>query len=710
MKKIYSFLLMMAMTLMSTSFVNAAIVTQGDGWYVDQNSDTEKYTLIITDTKATKDYSSASAAPWNIWRPFIDYVMFDYHISGTRNVGSYCFCDMPKLTSMSFTDVSGNISIGAHAFENCTSLSSIWGDEYIISFGDYAFKGCTSLWAIDWNDGMGKIGAHAFEGCTNLELANCHSIAHFSVGEYAFSGCKKLPYVDLKNATNIGQYAFSDCPLVTIDLSSCKQIGERAFRKCSLKTVTIGSAITSIGNYAFMSAMMDGGDLYMQSNTPPTTGSYVFDGVNCNKITLHVPSGAQNNYKSAPWSSFIPAERDPEIYGIWDNSKNTLTLYYGDPYVVEDAKRNWMDSEAIHNWAVKIIIDPSVAGARPTSTMNMFSYFTNVTKIEGLQYLNTSKATTMLNMFAGCYVLEDVDGIETFNTTNVTTMKGMFANCGELTELDLTYFDMTNVTNTAEMFSGCEKLETIYCDKDWEKLNITTSNYMFYNCPKLVGAHGAKVTDKIDKSYARPDGGALLPGYFTNKAGDAPLPVLCEGVTANGDFEDIVIYQEIANFYKETGIFMMYFSTTESSYYDINGSNVILLDTREDGYVYVVGIEPESLDDLRGMYEPAVFVYEIKNGTYKMLMNTEGTAIIDTDEDSQTYTLVLNVTMNNGESFNGVIAGICADIIPAGGDEGINQVTDDQMRKGQNAKILRDGHLLIEHNGRIFNAIGTQIR
>ena len=41
---------------------------------------------------------------------------------------------------------------------------------------------------------------------------------------------------------------------------------------------------------------------------------------------------------------------------------------------------------------------------------------------------------------------------------------------------------------------------------------------MFNNCTSLVGGQGTKYdSTKVDKTYARIDGGTSNPGYFTSK-------------------------------------------------------------------------------------------------------------------------------------------------------------------------------------------------
>lgn len=188
--------------------------------------------------------------------------------------------------------------------------------------------------------------------------------------------------------------------------------------------------------------------------------------------------------------------------------------------MVKDARRDWNESSYICNYATKIVITHSVSMAKLTSAMNMFAYFSNVTQIEGMEYLNTSQVTNMKYMFQGCSSLQSIHA-EFLNTSNVTDMTGMFYGCSSLLSIDVSNFDMSKVTATSYMFSGCSSLEKIQCNKDWSAMsNITKSSDMFGDCASIVGGYGTPFdANHVNVEYARPDGGTDAPGYFW-KAGD----------------------------------------------------------------------------------------------------------------------------------------------------------------------------------------------
>ena len=86
-----------------------------------------------------------------------------------------------------------------------------------------------------------------------------------------------------------------------------------------------------------------------------------------------------------------------EAYVEYTTSSHTLTFYYdtqratrpGVTYSISNAATlpSWYD---IRNDIVNVEFDSSFADARPISTYHWFGYMTNLTSINGMNYLNTS--------------------------------------------------------------------------------------------------------------------------------------------------------------------------------------------------------------------------------------------------------------------------------------------------------------------------------
>ena len=160
-----------------------------------------------------------------------------------------------------------------------------------------------------------------------------------------------------------------------------------------------------------------------------------------------------------------------------------------------------------------------VSGFKTDNVTNMGSMFLGCSGLTSLDVtgFKTDNVTIMANMFNECSGLTDLD-VSGFKTDNVKNMFCMFYGCSGLTSLDLTGFKTDNVALIFEMFNGCSGLTTIFVSNDWNTAAVTKGSKMFAGCSKLVGGAGSTYNaNHTDYTYARIDGGADNPGYFTLK-------------------------------------------------------------------------------------------------------------------------------------------------------------------------------------------------
>ena len=232
----------------------------------------------------------------------------------------------------------------------------------------------------------------------------------------------------------------------------------------------------------------------------------------------------------------LPANAQGTVgYAKWEG--NTL-IFYGGKSVPEGACR-LNKGEEFPGWGgnpycSKVVFDESFKDVRPTSCYQWFGGSWGLTTIEGIENLNTEEVTNMSGMFYDCQSLTSLDlssfntaevtdmcgmfnncwsltslDLSSFNTAKVENMSGMFWECSGLTSLDLSSFNTAEVTNMSDMFNGCSGLTTIYVSDDFTTDNVSSSDYMFYNCSKLLG----------DVSYSANNIGIEMAkcetGYFT---------------------------------------------------------------------------------------------------------------------------------------------------------------------------------------------------
>ena len=152
-----------------------------------------------------------------------------------------------------------------------------------------------------------------------------------------------------------------------------------------------------------------------------------------------------------------------------------------------------------------------------TSCKSLFYACKSLNQVD-ISGFDTSASSDFSKMFTGCTALTTIVGLDKLNTTNATNFSEMFNNCG-LAVIDISSFDASKVTSMDKMFRSCANLTTIYAKvgTDWSTISAS-SNEMFAISVKLKGGAGTVYdSSKVDKSYARIDGGTSAPGYFTAK-------------------------------------------------------------------------------------------------------------------------------------------------------------------------------------------------
>ena len=120
------------------------------------------------------------------------------------------------------------------------------------------------------------------------------------------------------------------------------------------------------------------------------------------------------------------------------------------------------------------------------SASEMFKDLTNLTKITGLENLDTSATSDMRYMFANCRNLTSIAGIANLQTPKVTNMSFMFAGCSKLASLDLSNFNTANTRQVESMFQDCENLQCIKFSPNFTIAKVDNINRMFSGCSSLT--------------------------------------------------------------------------------------------------------------------------------------------------------------------------------------------------------------------------------
>lgn len=436
------------------------------------------------------------------------YAMFD----GAKNLRSI---KLPKgFIGSSVTDLRS-------MFKDCTSLTELdlsgSNAENVKDMGKM-FYGCRALSKLDLTDfktGQVTTMENMFCICSTLETLdvssfntenvttmlgmfnNCSSLRSLDLSSFntrkvaymqnMFQGCTNLESIDLssfdtENMKSMTGMFFSCTKLETLDLSSFatpKMVSMvDAFSNCkNLKTIYVTSAFTT---------------------DKVTLDFSIFDGCvnlpnyNPNKTGVEMAHTGEGGYLTAATASWVR----------WDAPTGTLSFHRSGTKPVGDNILD-LDTGTYPNWGThaaeikKVVFKAGFRDETHWTCSNWFNGCTNLTSIEGIENLNTSKVTDMSGMFAQCSNLETLD-LSHFNTEKVTTMAQMFYGCTKLHDLNIDNFNTENVSYMNGMFDGCSNLESLDLSHfNTRYVRKSGFNYMFNGCSSLSSLDVSNfITDK----------------------------------------------------------------------------------------------------------------------------------------------------------------------------------------------------------------------
>ena len=198
----------------------------GDTYYgecgenVTWSLSTATNTLTISGKGAMANYRSTDAP----WKPYRDYVKTLVIEDGVTSIGAFAFDGCTSLAGITIPD--SVTSIDKSAFSGCTSLTNI-----IIptsaSIGSYAFYGNTSLQTATIPESVTKIGDNAFAKCDSLTILGSYGTAAF---DYAHKNSVKFTSI---SGTGTGIIT------ATFDCES------NIYRNLTLKIYSDGEAVSS---------------------------------------------------------------------------------------------------------------------------------------------------------------------------------------------------------------------------------------------------------------------------------------------------------------------------------------------------------------------------------------------------------------------------------------------------------------------------------
>ena len=455
------------------------------------------------------DASFAYARPTSCSHWFKDCIYLT-RIEGIWNLNTENVTDMSSMflgcSSLSSLDLTnfdtGNVTDMSRMFRGCRDLTSLdvtnFNTEKVTDMSSM-FQGCYGLTSLDvskFNTSKVTDMCRMFQGCYGLTSLDVSKFNTSKVTDMCcmFVGCHKLTSLNVSkfNTTEVTDMSdmFEDCyALTSLDLTNF----DTGKVKDMLFMFYGCSALTTI--YASNKFVTD---------KVTDNGSKMFYG--CKNLKGYDDSKIDYNYANCSPTGYFTSECE---YAVFDNATGTLTFRYKGAkpegaYGLNEG-RNLPDWNNLGTTVKKVVFDASFASARPTNCYGWFKDFTNLTTIEGFEYLNTENVTNMTGVFNGCSALTSLD-LTNFNTAKVTDMKLLFANCSALESLDLSMFNTENVTSMPSMFNGATNLKTLNVSNfNTEKVN--NMGHMFANCPNLTSldlssfnTKGVEYVDNIFKN------------------------------------------------------------------------------------------------------------------------------------------------------------------------------------------------------------------
>ena len=247
------------------------------------------YTLTITGTGAMADYPDPSERPWDSYATEIETVIIE----------------------------DGVTSIGAYAFQSCTSLSSITLAEGLTTIGGYAFYNCgTTIESVTIPESVTSIGGNAFNGTnvTNFYINNIPS--KIAIGETPFKADGVTIHVftqmqsTFENATNWSAYtghfnadiAISHVQSITLDNESMIMKTNTSGKL----NATINPADARVKDVVFTSSNDN-----IIHITNAATGEFEAGSTEGNATITCTAMDGSGQYSSCTvtvWKSFTPAE------------------------------------------------------------------------------------------------------------------------------------------------------------------------------------------------------------------------------------------------------------------------------------------------------------------------------------------------------------------------------------------------------------------
>ncbi|MCD8206527.1 MAG: leucine-rich repeat protein [Bacteroidales bacterium] len=270
-------------------------VTLGDtdGWYVtDGNGDRlDDHTQDLFSQSYMSDASTVSTYLKTTYADccfhYTDGFTYALSSDGTYYSVTGCTGDGGAVTLTETHKAKPVKEVGAAAFKDNTSVTSVVVPECVETIGWEAFSGCTKLVTLTiQGSGLKEVGSDAFYNCSALESLYVSDTSAFVSVDYDGRYANPLALV----SSNNGKFYVGGSSYTSITINGTDRIGTYALAYCTLITsVTIDGSVETIGDYAFC------GETSLSSIAIPASVTYIgesaFSSTSLSTVTFASNSG-----------------------------------------------------------------------------------------------------------------------------------------------------------------------------------------------------------------------------------------------------------------------------------------------------------------------------------------------------------------------------------------------------------------------------------
>ena len=397
--------------------------------------------------------------------------------------------------------------IGTYAFEGCTGLTSVTIPDSVTSISAIAFFGCTGLTSVTIPDSVTSIGNSAFSYCSGLTSVTI-PVSVTNIGDAAFTGCNKISNIYGSSSTIAAVLKSGGSGAVHIHIVFGTVIVKNAFKeRREITEVTIGDSIQTIGVNAFY------GCTRLTNVVVPDNVTTINDGAfrNCTSLySITLPFAGMGGNATSDYQKVFGY-----IFGYTDTTSSSTEIdgatnqYYSTKYDgVTPSRYYWY---YIPSSLKKVILSDNatgvgVVGFRKCNNITQIIIGSNVRSL-GQKDFDFCEQLSNITVSKNNNTYSSVDGI-LYNSNTTQLIFAPAAYEGTLTIPS----GVTNIWQYA--FQWCHKIKNIIIPDSMAIINKCA----FYNCTGLTSVTIPDSVTSIDSEAFRGCSGLTSINFNGTKA------------------------------------------------------------------------------------------------------------------------------------------------------------------------------------------------